>query len=127
MHAVLMKGAPISFVARATGHTEQVEGELVCIDIGQELRWRRPVALPSAWWLRSERYLRITRLGVGESRFVQTERFAGFAIPFIWRNLRPKVEETFNEMNRALKIRAESRRNSGSAPRTWSIPSRRVC
>jgi hypothetical protein len=127
VRAVPTKGAAISFVARAAGHVENVLGELVSIDIGQELGWWRPVSLPSAWWLRSERYFRITPLGVGESRFVQTERFAGISLPFVWRKLKPKVEDAFNEMNRALNARVESRPNDASAAGTSSIPSRRVC
>jgi hypothetical protein len=126
MHAVLTKGASISFVARAAGHVENVFGELVSVDTGREVGWWRPVSLPSAWWLRSERYLCVTSLGVGESWFVQRERFAGLSLPFVWRKLKPKVEDAFNVMNRALKASSRnaserlSRVPSSSKTRTTS-------
>jgi hypothetical protein len=43
----------------------------------------------------------------GKTRFIHRERFTGLLVPFVWRSLNTKTRRGFNEMNRALKRRAE--------------------
>jgi hypothetical protein len=108
VQATLTKGAPMVLVVMSEGRAERIQGELLGVDHGREIAWRRPVSSASSWWLRSERHLRVVSTGLGASRFVQVERFAGLSVPFVWKRLEPDIERSFDEMNRALKARTEA-------------------
>jgi len=45
----------------------------------------------------------------GGTRFLQSESFQGFLVPFLWRRVEPATRAGFEAMNRALKARVESR------------------
>ncbi|MDH3200816.1 MAG: SRPBCC domain-containing protein [Myxococcales bacterium] len=68
--------------------------------------WIGRVGLPRI--LDGAHYFEVEDLGNGRSRFTQREEFRGVLVPF----LRPKLDgqtlDGFNEMNEALKARAES-------------------
>ena len=72
----------------------------------RELRW-----LGQLWWpglFDGEHSFSIEPLGEGRVRFVQRERFGGFLVPFLSKMLDGHTRRGFEEMNGALKLRAES-------------------
>ena len=83
-----------------------------------ELHWRGSRGSPRLY--ASERRFRIEALRSGGVRFHQSERFDGFAVPFLWLALRRERAPAFRAMNRALKARAE-RASAAIAART-SVP-----
>ena len=71
----------------------------------RELRWLGRVLLPGVF--DGEHVLAIEPLGEGRSRFIQSERFTGLLVGPLRRTL-DKTEQGFEQMNQALKARAES-------------------
>jgi hypothetical protein len=72
----------------------------------QELRW-----LGHLWFsglFDGEHSFSIEPLGEGWVRFIQRERFGGLLVPFHSKMLDRDTRRGFEEMNRALKVRAES-------------------
>lgn len=70
----------------------------------EELRWRGRVLLPGLF--DGEHAFRIEALGSGV-RFVQSERFSGLLVPLFRKGLDGPTRRGFEDMNRALKERAE--------------------
>jgi hypothetical protein len=73
---------------------------------GCELRWRGRLLLPGIF--DGEHILRIEPLGDGRVRFEQAERFRGLLVPLFGKTLE-QTRRGFEEMNAALKHRAEHR------------------
>ena len=71
----------------------------------RELRWLGKFILPGL--VDGEHTLRIEPLAEGRSRFIQTERFSGLLVRPL-RSMLGKTELGFEQMNAALKARAES-------------------
>jgi len=71
----------------------------------RELRWLGKFILPGL--VDGEHTLRIEPLAEGRSRFIQTERFSGLLVRPL-RSMLGKTELGFEQMNVALKARAES-------------------
>ena len=72
----------------------------------RELRWLGHLWLPGLF--DGEHSFSIKPLGEGHVRFVQRERFKGLLLPFLSKMLDGDIQRGFEEMNRALKLRAES-------------------
>ena len=72
----------------------------------KELRWL------GSLWIRGvfdgEHILIIEPLAENRVRFVQREEFSGLLVPFFWSSLDTDTRRGFNEMNAALKERAEN-------------------
>ena len=80
-------------------------------DPDRELRWLGRFILPGV--LDGEHSLRIEPLAGGRSRFVQGERFSGLLLrPF--KSMLGKTELGFEQMNAALKARAEKSLAAGA-------------
>ncbi len=79
------------------------------VEPNRELRWLGHLGVPGLF--DGEHILEITPTGPDRVRFVQREEFHGVLLPFLGRNLNRDTRRGFEEMNRALRIRAE-----GSAP-----------
>ena len=47
-------------------------------------------------------------MGEGRVRFVQRERFGGMLVPMFWKTMDTDTREGFEQMNKALKERAEA-------------------
>ena len=72
----------------------------------KELRWL------GSLWIRGlfdgEHILIIEPLDENRVKFVQSEKFNGLLVPLFWRSLDTDTRRGFNEMNTALKERAEN-------------------
>jgi hypothetical protein len=73
----------------------------------QELRWLGHLLIPGLF--DGEHHFMIERLGVQRVRFVQGEQFKGLLVP-LTAGMLEKTRQGFEEMNRALKERAEARK-----------------
>lgn len=76
------------------------------VDPNHELRWLGRLYLP--WLFDGEHALIIEPSGGNSVRFIQHEKFTGLLVPFT-RSLLRDTQRGFEEMNRALKQRAEQR------------------
>ena len=75
-------------------------------EIGRELRWLGRFLLPGVF--DGEHRFVIEPLGEGKVRFEQSERFSGLLVGLLRSSLDRDTKRGFEEMNRALKARAES-------------------
>ena len=75
-------------------------------DPNREFRWLGHLWLPGLF--DGEHSFLIEPLGEGRVRFVQRERFGGLLVPLLSKMLDGDTRHGFEEMNRALKVRAES-------------------
>jgi hypothetical protein len=72
----------------------------------QQLRWLGRLWMPGLF--DGEHSFSIDPLGERRVRFSQHEQFGGLLVPLLSRMLDGQVRPGFDEMNRALKLRAES-------------------
>jgi hypothetical protein len=72
----------------------------------RELRWLGHLLVPGVF--DGEHSLAIQPLGEARVRFVQREAFRGLLVPLFARSLDNNTQRGFEEMNRALKERAEA-------------------
>ncbi len=72
----------------------------------RELRWIGRLGLPRLF--DGEHIFEMEPAGEGRTRFVQREVFRGLLVPFLARSLDRDTKRGFEEMNRAMKTRAES-------------------
>ena len=72
----------------------------------RELRWLGHLLFPGLF--DGEHSFTIQPLGESRVRFVQREEFKGLLVPLLARSLHNGTRRGFEEMNRALKERAES-------------------
>jgi hypothetical protein len=72
----------------------------------RELRWRGQLWVPGLF--DGEHSFAVEVLGEGCVRFIQRERFGGLLVPLLSKMLDRDIRRGFEEMNRALKLRAES-------------------
>jgi hypothetical protein len=77
---------------------------VLTVEPTSELRWLGRFYLP--WLFDGEHALIIESSSEKTIRFIQREKFTGLLVPFA-RNLLRDTERGFNEMNKALKQRAE--------------------
>lgn len=73
---------------------------------GAQLRWAGNFLFD--WLFRAEHYFRIEALGAARARFAHGERFTGLLVPIAWLVLRHSGKPVYDDMNRALKQRAEN-------------------
>ena len=71
----------------------------------RELRWLGHLLIPGLF--DGEHIFTIEPLGTNRVRFVQREIFTGLLVPLFTKGLDTKTRRSFEEMNRALKVRAE--------------------
>ena len=81
---------------------------VLVVEPNRELRWLGHLWLPGLF--DGEHSFSIEPLGDGHVRFIQRERFKGLLVPFLSKMLDWDTQRGFNEMNWALKLRAESSR-----------------
>jgi hypothetical protein len=84
------------------GKKRRYEPTVTKVDEGRELRW-----MGKSWVLNGEHIFTIERLQAGPVRFVQREVFDGLLISFFGKSLDTDVKKGLEEMNKALKERAE--------------------
>jgi hypothetical protein len=79
---------------------------VLAAEAGRELRWLGRFLFPGVF--DGEHRLAIEPLGQGKVRFQQSERFSGFLVGLLRARLDRDTKRGFEEMNRALKARAEA-------------------
>lgn len=72
----------------------------------RELRWLGRLRLPGVF--DGEHRFRLEASGEGRMRFLQDGCFQGILVVPLWRRLAPAIQEGFERMNGALKVRAEA-------------------
>jgi hypothetical protein len=75
-------------------------------DAGRELRWLGHLMFPGLF--DGEHRFVIEPISAGKVRFQQCERFSGILVPLLRRRLDQETKRGFEEMNLALKARAEA-------------------
>ncbi len=80
--------------------------EVLKAEPNRELRWLGHLLVPGLF--DGEHIFTIEPLGINRVRFVQREIFTGLLVPLFARWLHTDTLRGFEEMNRALKIQAES-------------------
>ncbi len=76
------------------------------VERDRELRWLGHLGVPGLF--DGEHIFEIEDLGPKRVRFVQRERFRGILVPLLSRSLDRDAKRGFEEMNQALRTRAES-------------------
>jgi hypothetical protein len=84
------------------GKKRSYEPTVTRVDPGRELRW-----MGKSWVLNGEHVFSIEQLQEGRVRFVQREVFDGLLTRFFGKSLDTDVKKGLEEMNKALKERAE--------------------
>ncbi|WP_027158793.1 SRPBCC domain-containing protein [Methylobacter luteus] len=84
---------------------------VLAADAGRELRWLGSFLLPGVF--DGEHRFVIEPLASGKVLFRQSERFSGMLVPIFKGSLERDTKRGFEEMNRALKARAESKPQAG--------------
>ena len=74
-------------------------------EVEHELRWLGRFLFPGVF--DGEHRFQIEALSDCRVRFVHSEVFSGLLVPFFWRSLDTQTRRGFEEMNKALKLRAE--------------------
>jgi hypothetical protein len=97
---------------RLTNRMQPVGGRAVTLrptvleaDPGRRLRWLGQLLVPGI--MDAEHTFTIEALGDGQVRLVQQERFRGLLVPLLSRSLDRHTLPAFEQMNQALKRRAE--------------------
>lgn len=73
--------------------------------LNRELRWLGHLIIPGLF--DGEHAFEIFSLDDRKVRFVQRETFRGLLVPIIWKSLKDPTKQGFEDMNAALKQRAE--------------------
>ncbi len=76
------------------------------VEPNRELRWLGHLGIPGLF--DGEHIFEITPAGTDRVRFVQREEFRGLLVPVLQRSLDRDTRRGFEEMNRALRSRAEA-------------------
>ena len=79
----------------------------------REFRWLGRVLIPGIF--DGEHIFELEPISENETRFVQREKFKGFLVPFLWKSLNKNTRQGFEEMNTALKKRAEQQERHSQA------------
>jgi hypothetical protein len=79
---------------------------VLAANVGRELRWRGRLACSCIF--SGEHEFVIEPISEGKVRFRQNERFRGWLVRFVTKSLDRDTKNGFEEMNLALKARAES-------------------
>jgi hypothetical protein len=75
------------------------------VEPNRELRWLGRLWMP--WLFDGEHIFLLEPLGPTHTRLVQRETFNGLLVPLLFRWVESSTRQGFEEMNRALKARAE--------------------
>ena len=87
-------GKPMTFKPRVTRVVPE-----------REFRWLGRFLIPGLF--DGEHIFEVKPLSENRSGLVQREEFRGLLVPLLWRSLDTRTRQGFNDMNAALKVRAE--------------------
>jgi hypothetical protein len=100
------RGSRLSLTVRPPGGRAMSFAPVVlAADEARELRWLGRVGLPRIF--DGEHRFVLEPLGAERVRLVHAECFRGILVPLLWSRLEPRTRAGFEQMNRALKERAE--------------------
>jgi hypothetical protein len=97
-------GEQLTIRMHSGGRTMTFLPTVLVVQPQRELRWLGRLFIPGVF--DGEHSFVIEPLGGRQVRFIQSEEFNGLLIPFS-KSLLKETKQSFNEMNRALKERAE--------------------
>jgi hypothetical protein len=101
------QGARIQIVIQPSGgKVMRFSPVILAAETGRELRWLGRFLFPGLF--DGEHRFLIEPLGEGKVRFQQSERFSGLLVSLLRGRLDRDTKRGFEEMNRALKAKAES-------------------
>ncbi len=101
------QGARIQIVIQPSGgKVMRFSPVILAAETGRELRWLGRFLFPGLF--DGEHRFLIEPLGEGKVRFQQSERFSGLLVSLLRGSLDRDTKRGFEEMNRALKAKAES-------------------
>ncbi len=83
-----------------------IRPRVLAVSPGRELRWGGHLGVPGLF--DGEHVFEIHPAGEESTRFVHREEFGGLLVPMLWRMLDTDTRQGFEEMNHALKDRAEA-------------------
>src|SRR2546428_6274197 len=95
------------------GRAMTFKPKMLNVEPHRELRWLGRLWIPGLF--DGEHIFTIERLDEKRVRFIQREKFTGLLVPFMAKGLDRDARRGFEEMNRALKERAEGSSNSSAA------------
>jgi hypothetical protein len=102
----IKKGAKLEVNLQPTGaRSITFRPTVLNVEVNRELSWLGRLWIPRLF--DGEHILAIEPLGDNRVRFVQREIFRGLFVPFLSRSLDKDTRRGFDEMNKALKARAE--------------------
>ena len=94
VHIAPPGGKPMTFTPRVTRVVPE-----------REFRWLGRLLMPGLF--DGEHIFEIKPLGENRSSLVQREEFRGLLVPLLWSSLDTRTRQGFNDMNAALKVKAE--------------------
>jgi hypothetical protein len=101
------QGGQLSLTVRPPGgRAMSFQPTVLAADEARELRWLGRVVLPRIF--DGEHRFVLEPLGAARVRLVHSERFRGVLVPLLWRSFAGRTRDGFEQMNRALKERAEN-------------------
>ena len=87
------------------GRSIKMRPSVLAVEPNRELRWIGHLGLPGLF--DGQHIFELKPSGAAKTIFVQREEFGGILLPFLTGMLRNETARGFNEMNQALKERAE--------------------
>jgi hypothetical protein len=96
----------------------KVKPHLIGIETDRRFGWLGRFLVPHLF--DGEHWYEIVPLDDGRCRFKHSERFSGLLLPFLRGMLDSKTKPSFEEMNRALKLRVETPAEGRGAERAQS-------
>jgi hypothetical protein len=107
IHGILQHGARLEVRIQPSGaRGMSFRPSVLMVDAGRELRWLGCFLLPGVF--DGEHRFVIESLASGKVRFRQSEQFSGMLVPVFRGSLERDTKRGFEEMNQALKARAEA-------------------
>ena len=89
------------------GRATTFKPSVLKVEPNKELQWQGHLGIPGLF--DGQHIFELRSLGDAGTLFVQRERFGGILLPFLTGMLKNETAHGFNEMNHALKSRAEGR------------------
>ncbi|MBP2030861.1 hypothetical protein J2755_001809 [Methanohalophilus levihalophilus] len=96
-------------LARPNNKSMVFKPSVLKVEKGKEFRWLGHLFLPG--FFDGEHIFEIIPLDSKSVKFIQREKFRGILVPLFWKSLGTNTKQGFNEMNAALKKRAEEVQN----------------
>ena len=102
----LRTGARLAVTIQPSGHRASTfRPTVLAVEPERELRWLGRFLIPGLF--DGEHSFIVEPHGPDRARFVQHETFTGLLVPLVLRGMRSNIRRGFEEMNLALKARAE--------------------